>query len=626
MDEQRQEWGVSGGLGFWFSSIVFGPVLLFIGGLCGAALMMLLTIVPLALLGDDPRLSGGFWGWPQISLGDLSGGLAFVGFILGALALFLRWNQRTRTRLILTEEALVCERVLWRRRFRWSEVMRAFVTGTEDAEELTTWTLHLWTPWREISLPIWRVVPAFDSNAPARDRRKSFEEFLSQVEEHLHASGLTLERGIPVSPVTDASMPLRYLLLWPHRRWLSWHHNRLLQAGEKSPVNHRSPLPSLRVAWWLRPAPGALVFVTAVLVLWVRWGTTAQWAPSAMAWLGLLMVAAVPGWNLFKEAILRSRHQDSLCPEMVIGQTHLPESLPTKLLPARACVVDLKKGRIDRPDGRHFMVKDLSAVEYGPSRGQGTPALDSGMAVRAWHMAVEKKDQRGHMHEVFHNASVDMVRHGDLDGGYAVFNWVLARELALAASGSLRLAQGRVTPGDLGKPLVEVLEKDLVRYDPDSMQEARAKMRATIHMASDADHLDVWGPLVRLPESCATPPLWKMLAIVLLLALIPKTLMVAGLWAGYLIAVSMHQWLTAQHFARPGFRLDAQGVWVRGECISWDELEMTSLMPVSTGSIVFAGRRTLLVAGHLGGSYAERAWLGCAVYQWIQQTRCEKVR
>jgi hypothetical protein len=308
---------------------------------------------------------------------------------------------------------------------------------------------------------------------------------------------------------------------------------------------------------------------------------------------------------------------------MIIGSSALPEALPPRLVPAPGCVADLGQGTLRRPDGRVLEIGSLESITYGPERGAAA-ASGSGMATAAWHMSVTLREEPGRSQEIFHNASVDVVRHGDLDGGYALFNWVMARELARSGKARLTLAQGKVSASELGVPLMERLRRAATRYDPGPLEGERAAVARSLRVEVTPERFVVWGPLWRQPEGCAAPPLWTALGALLALALAPTGLLVAGLLAGYLGSQVIHQWLTLRHFARPGFVLDQAGVWVRGEHIGWGSLEQSSLLPVSAGPLLFAGPRSLLVAGHLGASYAERAWLGCAAYRWVQEHVCEE--
>ena len=174
----------------------------------------------------------------------------------------------------------------------------------------------------------------------------------------------------------------------------------------------------------------------------------------------------------------------------------------------------------------------------------------------------------------------------------------------------------------LGQPLAQRLASDVVRYDPDSVRSGFGGREPQVHIRSTPERFEAWGPLTRLPESCATPPVYRLLLAVLCLAALPW-FAPAGMIAGYLIATAGHDLIMHRHFGRPGFLMDREGVWVRGERLSWDELEHATLLPVSPGPLLFAGPRSVLVAGYLGGTYRERAWLGCAAWRWIQDNVSE---
>lgn len=622
----RRSWGIRQGFGFWFLSMAVGPFVLLAASLCGVAAATLLLIAPVMLLASDPRLHHSqIWDMDHGMGASLSALALIAGGLVGAFMALARWSQRAWSRINVEEDQLTFWSLLGQRRLPWGEVLRAFVTGTEEDGQLDAWTLHLWTARHQLALPIWRVVPERDPENPRRSRRDGFEAFLRQIEGHLAQAGRTMERGVPVTALTDVSWPVRYALLWPHRQWLVRQHRHLLEAAQ-NPVDHHEAIRSLRLAWWLRPSPMAAALVGAVALIWARWGTSHDAVPWVMGVLGLGLGVVLVLWNRALDLWRRWRWPGTLAPEMLIGHNRVPQELPSRLLPARGCLVELERGTVGRPDGSHIPIAELREVRYGPPRQELVQgALSSGLATPAWHMSVVLQGEPPQTREIFHNASVDVVRHGDLDAGYAMFNWILARELALRSQASLTLAQGRIAPGHLGKPLAEVLGDSPVRYDPAPLEAAMQAQAPSLRVSVSPERFEVWGPLWRQPESCATPPLWKALGALVALALVPTGLMAAGMVASYLGTAALHQWLTQRHFARPGFVLDRQGVWVRGQCVAWGELEQTSLMPVAPGPVLFAGARSLLVAGHLGASYAERAWLGCAAYRWIQDQVSQSV-
>ena len=609
-------WGTRGDVGFWVMSLLFGPFVLGFAVLAGWAIVGVVLAAPLALLLSDPRLDDTLWDLNEAGGLVLLWTTGLVGVIGGVLGVLLRWAPRAMSRVTLEEDALLHRGLLGSRRFPWAGMRRAFVVGSEDRDEVESWALHLWSDKGEVVLPLSLVAPVGDLAA----RCAVFGAFLSAVEERLRAVGKGLERGVPLTALTDAGSPLRFAMFWPHRRWMV-RQQRALQDGSRV-VDHRAALPSMRAAWMLRPAwvMGGLASLGALA--WVRWGTQDERALWALTAGGAFLGGLLPLWNWLKEAPGRLGRRDVLTPEALIGLDAVEGELPRYLVPARGCVVDLEEGRISRPDGLALGWGEIHAVEYGLNREAAHATLDAGAPVPAWRVALERKGTPPTTHEIFHNASVDMVRHGDLDAGYGLFNWILVREVAKRAQAGLTLATGRVAAKDVGAPLREWLGRSVVRYQAQGLG---GEPGWDLRVVQGEDSFEVQGALARQPEGCAAPPLWKALGAVLALALVPTGFVPGGLLAGWWGALAVHEWIMARHFASPGFRMDAEGVWVRGHKLGWDELEQTTLMPVAPGPILFAGGRRLLVAGHLGTSYAERAWLGCAAYRWVQERVCERV-
>jgi hypothetical protein len=170
--------------------------------------------------------------------------------------------------------------------------------------------------------------------------------------------------------------------------------------------------------------------------------------------------------------------------------------------------------------------------------------------------------------------------------------------------------------------LVERLAEDVVRYDPVTARSVLGDRAPSLKIEATDDHFVAWGPLTRFPESCASPPIYRLSLAALSLISLPF-FPPGGMIAGYLIASAGHDLIMHQHFRQTGFRMDRDGVWVRGKCLTWDELEHATLMPVCAGPLFFAGDRHVLVTGYMGGTYGERAWLGCAAWRWIQDNICE---
>lgn len=610
--DKRQLWGVVRPAWFWLTSLFFGLPLLGLSMAVSGVTLGLLVKAPLSMLGSDPRLDGTLWSMKGYGGEELFAMVFVIGAVMTAALLIARWLDHALSRVKVTETGVEVWSLYGRKTLRWDKMVRAFVTrGAERDGELT---LHLWTRWQDLALPMGRVVEARDEAA----QREAFGEFLSHVRGHLESAGLSLEEDVPLSVLTDAGWPIRHRLYWAHRRVLSWRAAALRDRRE--PLDQRRPLPSLQWAWLFRPAPVMTAASMTGVLLWVRWGTVSEFALPALTWGGLAMFGAIPLWNLLKDRLLRAQNQGALSPEMLVGCQEVPDPLPATLLPARGCHVDLERGVVSRPDGRSFSFDAIEVVDYGPPGRYESPARkDRALRQEAWHLALGLSKTPSRMSEIFHNASADIVRHGDVDAGYAVFNWVTARAIALGARADLILAQGRVAGSRVGKTLVELLASDVVRYEPEALAGSLDSARAGVHVQDSGEFFEAWGPLVRQPESCAAPPLWKYVGLALMLGLMFIQFVPGGMLAGWLLASIVHDTITAQHFSRPGFRLDKSGVWVRGQCLPWDELEQSTLMPVAPGPVLFTGRRQVLVVGYLGGTYAERAWLGCAAYSWIQR-------
>lgn len=611
-----RSWGVVQPAWQWIISVLVGPPVLGLLSAIGGGIIGVLCSLPISALMDDPRMADTIW----VRLFALNTGACFaLFFMLGggltALMLLAWWAGRMLTTVRLDQRALVSWTLAGRRTIPWDAVSRAFVTRQPGNGERT---LHLWTAWREVALPATRLVDEVSQEL----QDQAFEVFLGEVRGHLEGRGLALEEEVPVSLITDTTWPLRHLLFWPHRRVLARQHMKL--RADQPPVDHRQSVPSLHLAWMFKPATQLCATVTLGALAFAHMGTEHPRALALVSGVGLLLLVAIPLWNVARDGMRRLERdprRGALTPEMLVGRHEVPETLPPVLLPAHGCYIDLKNKRVGRPDGRVFKFEDVAMVDYGPPRRGNEAPRDPRARVEqeAWHLALAlRSEQGGPPREIFHNASADVVRHGDLDAGYAVFNWIAARTIALEAGADLVLAQGRVAASRVGRPLREQLARELVRYEPEALEAQVEHGRAGLRLAISEDSFQAWGPLVRLPEAVAAPPIWKALLGVALLALIPTGLTPAGLLAGWLLAASIHDAVASMHFARPGFRMDEDGVWVRGACMGWEQLEQSTLMPVAPGPILFAGARALLVAGHLGGTYAERAWMGCAAYRWIQ--------
>jgi len=554
----------------------------------------------------EPRLAHTFLG--QVS-GEWVWLAAWSSMAVAALITWAHWFSRSPMQVEVEGAELSYRGALWRRRIHARDVVRAFVTSHPGEPG----TLQLWTRWGDAVIPARRVVGA--------TRPEAFGELTEAVAAALAREGKHLELGVPPSEVTNADRLWLWWLFWPHRRVLVRRAERL--DGPAGASDHRQALPSLALAWLLRPAPWALLVTTLAALGWVAWGTTAEDAPVLLIGVGLLSSLALPAWNALKGHAHHLWNGKGLTPEALVGHVALAE-VPTRLVPAPGCLIHLGERRLSRPDGMAIAFDDIARVEYGPVSGAsaGRDALQGAIASTVWHLAVTRTAQELRRPiEVYGNASLDIVRYGDLDAGYALFNWTTAREVAMAAGAELVLATGRVGQHRLGEVLAARLERDLTRYDPEAIVSAMAQRgeRCRVHVRANADTFEAWGPLTRQPELCATPPIFKAVGLVVCILLMTLGYSPAGLLAGYLLSRIVADVVTAMHFARTGFAMDRTGVWVRGVCIRWQELEASTLMPIVAGPVLFCGPGRMMVVGHLGGSYHERAWLGCAAYDWIRR-------
>lgn len=591
-------WGTAGSVWQLVLWALVGPPMAAVAAFAGGVAAAIGVLWPLWVLGEDPR----FVTVPP----EVKAGIAVVGALAGVAALLTYLPRSLSRRVLLSDADVVVWTALGRTTLVWDDVLRAFVTTRRGDRGAC---LHLWTRWREVTVPAHRLVGDGPHCAA------QFADFLRDVGARLDRRGKHLEGGVPAGALTNPANAVRYALFWPHRRYLAWQ----LSRSHAGPVDHRRAPAAMALGWLFRPAPVAAVLTLLGVTTVVRFGTHASWAPATLGVVGLLAALALPAWNALKDRGHRLFESSSVRPEELVGGTGLPTELPARLVPAPGCEVDLEARTLRRPDGRKFPFDDVSVVVYGPTRAgaASSTSADAGLPVEPWQMAVRTHGLHGAEHEIYHNASVDVIRHGDLDGGYAAFNWVLAREVALRSQADLQLAQGRIAAAQVGTTLVQRLGADVVRYDPEPVRAAFGDRTPQIHIRSDADHFEVWGPLTRFPESCATPPVYRLACSALCLLALPW-FPPAGMMAGYLLATAGHDLIMHRHFARPGFRMDRQGVWVRGDHLSWAQLEHATLLPVSPGPLLFAGPRKVLVAGFLGGTYRERAWLGCAAWRWIQ--------
>lgn len=593
---------LAGGWRTWFIL----PVVLGLGASLGWGIGIaawLLGALPFLL---EPRLAHtvlGQLGWEA----SVWGGMA--GIVVALWVVLTGWFSAMPMRVEVAGAEIRWQGAFWRGRVAARDVVRAFVSQQPGEGA----ALHLWTRWRDVVIPARRVAGGWSPSV--------FGELSDAVAQALALEGKHLELGVPPSAVTREDRPWFFWLFWGHRRWLVRQAER--HDGPAGVVDHREPLPSMRSAWLLRPAPWALwMGVVGVVVSVGVWTSSAQ-APVWLAGVGLLSCLLLPLWNALKSATHRLWHGSGLTPESLIGHDRL-DTLPPRLVPAPGCCIDLEGQQVSRPDGWARPFAQLRRVEYGPASGlHPRDALQRAIASTAWQLAVveQEADVRQPV-QIYSNASVDTVRYGDLDAGYALFNWVAARELALGTGAELVLASGRVGgPHGGGTLLVERLERDLTHYDPGWIERELegAGERCRVHVRESAERFEAWGPLTRQPELCASPPIFKMLGLIFCIVLIGLGYSPAGLLGGYLLARIVADVMTVAHFKHTGFAMDRKGIWVRGECIGWEELEATTLMPIAPGPVMFCAPRRVLVVGHLGGSYRERAYLGCAAYAWIRR-------
>ncbi|MEL6179629.1 MAG: hypothetical protein AAFS10_11790, partial [Myxococcota bacterium] len=484
-------WGNQTRLGFWFNSLVLGPLVLGVAATLGAALGSLMAMLIAALFHTSTDVSYlGAWG-------------ALGGAALAAWTVLVWWLSQTPRAVWTDDEKIVCWSLTGRTTFRWDSIVHAFVTTpTRAYEPAARQTLHLTTRWRDLALPVPLVT---DASQPMSKRVETFREFVDTVQTHLERHGGHLEREVPITSITNAHAPVRYTLYWLHRRVLAWRFHRLNTATQQ-PIDHHTTRPSMALGWLFRPTPlAALILGVALTVLCIGDEPRARLLTVG----GLILMALfVPLWNSLKEALLRTRGNSAWMPETMIGQHTLKGELPQRLIPAPSCVIDFEQQQIHRPDGKVCAFDDIAAVEYGPARRQGSRRT---ILPTAWHLAVFRHGSPNTPHEVYGNASVDMVRHGDLDPGYAVFNWVAARELALVTGANLYLATGRVGATHVGRTLAERLRDDITRYNPAPLaaEMKRSGEKPRIAIAATDERFDAWGPLIRQPEHCATPPIWK---------------------------------------------------------------------------------------------------------------------
>lgn len=597
-----EEWGEKREVGFWLSSILAAPLLsLFL--LCAGAFLGLLS----AFFITGP-LAASLWASESSDLNaSIAAGAFLLSMALGAAALLLeaclRWKRRASSRVLLDLEGV---RVPWGGSIKWTDLRRAFLVGGKVRGE---WALHLWTSAGELVIQSSQVF-----RPGVLDFYDSSEAFLASVEEHLNRIRCPLVRGVPRNLVTAQGSEVLFFLFRPHRWWLRRSMEGIASATEP-PSDHREALRSMRSAWKLE-IPSFVVVLGLVMGV-VTTSLEGVWPVLSFAMGGAVALLGAL-WSTLR-AIQREPHtsQKRWTPDAFAGFHESPDPEKMRLVPANGCVIDARG--VSRPDRQRFAFEDgIAEVEYGPHRVGGHLDGSLGALAEAWRMALRMRDERD-FQEIFHNASADVVRHGDLDEGYALFNWICAREVARRANARLILSNGRVRR--VGSLLRDRLEDEVVRYRPEELRRACWGLRFRV----TEDRFEVWGPLVRFPEVCAVMPFWKALGAVVSLGLCLLGASAAVFPLVYCALSAWREWTVARHFSRPGFSMDREGVHVRGRCISWEELEISTLMPVAPGPILFAGPRHLLVAGHLGGTYAERSWLGCAAYQWIQENVCERV-
>ncbi len=603
-----RRWGHAPDVADLFTGAAWVVVLGVAGMLAGCVLGALLGWL-VCVFFSDPRLGG----W------ELTGTHAILfaapGMALALLAVVLQAHVRAPMEVYLREEDLLVRGLGPSVRLRPEEVEDARVVVLGSGGEVGERALVLSTRWRDVVVRADRLVPGVDAALQA----KVFEELAGAVGAWLERGGAPLLWGVPASSVLCWQRPVRWLLAWPHRRWLVARSRRWRLGA--SPPDHTRRLPPLAWAWQLRGRRWWLLVAAAALVA-AFWAWEAPWAPWALQGVGLLAGPLLWALNAGLDAAARASGPGRVAPEAWIGRSEVPRrGGGSRWLPAPRCEVDFGGREVRRPDGRLLGFDEVVEVVYGPPSSLSGDLVERSFAASAWHLALTTASGAGRPVAIYGNASVDMVRYGDLDAGYAAYNWGLARALALACASPLRLAQGRLAATQVGRSLIEQVGSDVTRYDPAPLEaalQARGARRG-VHLQSSPEHLLAWGALARRPEASATPPLYKLLAAAGLAALGCAGWPLAGLLVSYLLARSLSEWISLRHAETPGFLLRGDGIWVRGEHLPWEEAECATLMPVTAGPILFCGSSRVLVVGHLGRSYEERAWLGCAAWAWLQR-------
>ena len=607
---ERRTWGTLGRAGFWVNSFMLSfvapPFLVCACAMVGLLVFAVFVQIPLH-------------NWYDLPSSGLAATFCLVFTLIGTWLALGYWIRRSPAKVTLRDDAIVRYSITGTKTFPYDKILRAFVTApTHEHERSTRLCLHLSTRWRDMTIPLDRIV----ERGPAHAMREEFDLLLVSLSEKLERHGRQLELGVPRTSVTHDGHPALFDLHWPHRRVLL---RRALRAdSDELPADldkHRDPKawPSMKLAWMLRPTP--YLFSIFLVIPTIVLAAMEDLAPAffALPLLGFVSALSIPAWNHCKGQWLALRAGEALLPETLVGQ-HRINHKPTLYRPAPGCRVDMETQKVHRPDGKVHDFAHIKRVAYGPppmERHRVQDSLQRAIAMTSWELALHTQDESA---QIYTNASVDIVRYGDLDAGYAAFNWTLARNLAKASGAELVLAHERLPRDHVGRSLVVRLASDVNQYDPEPLRQqlSGSTIKSRVHIHQDEETFCAWGPLSRLPEHCASPPLWRSALAILALALIPFGYPLAGLFAGYFIVTAIGQWLTSRHFQTPGFVMDRAGVWVRGVCIPWESVEESTLMPVAPGPVLFCGENSVLVVGHLGSSYLERAWLGCEAYRWMR--------
>ena len=576
----------------------------------GVICFVLISLLMLSTIAHDLSAAG-ISEWSPLLFGAVS-----VFCTCLTILVISNWWLRVSPHTIWTDdEKVVCTSIVGKTTIFWTQVIQAVVIEDHTLGlEQRVQQLCLTTRWRTLLISPRQIL---SSSLSLHERQRYIDDFLGSVQSHLEAQGVHLDRNQPTTHLLYSPW-IPQLIFWPHRRILARKFEQINSPQGRERINHYKKLPSLHLGWVFRavPSPVAAVVLSTL--------TLATLAMDGGLGTALILCAALIGVPLFNACMQKfAGIANTLQPEMMVGRDTFQGDLAETLVPAPMCAINLKGRYVQRPDGKRWSFDEIEAVSFGPKPRRGDAQVMS-VTPKTWQLAIRERGEKGETYVIYNNANIDMIWHGDLDGGYALFNWIAAREIAFRSEASMTLATGTTPYERLDQTLIERLDNDLTNYAPDPLRDAidRSGFASRVWIDRDETSLHTWGPLVRQPARYAAPPLWKALMVVAGLVVVGSGGGALAPWVGYLIALTIHEMIMFWHFQTPGFTLDHKGVWVRGHCLPWHSLRETSLMPVSSGPIFFTAPRSLMVAGHLGSSYHERAWLGCSVYDWMAQQKC----